>query len=176
MTGYHAHIIVRKRPGHVSQGLLSVGGRTFVCALGRGGISSNKREGDGATPLGAMRLIGAYYRPDRIRNRSARLAMTPINAQSGWCDAQVDRNYNCPVKLPYAASHEVMQRKDELYNVVIILDYNLQPRLKGRGSAIFFHIARPGFTPTQGCVALAPDVMLRLLPYLSPRTVLTVSR
>lgn len=176
MTGHVSHIIVRKRPGHISQGLLSVGGRTFICALGRGGISSKKREGDGATPLGAMRLVGAYYRPDRIRSRSARFAMTPLTAQSGWCDAPDDRNYNCPVKLPYSASHEEMQRKDDLYDVVIVLDYNLQPRLKGRGSAIFFHVARPGFTPTEGCVALAPDVMLRLLPYLSRRTVLTVSR
>lgn len=176
MTGFVSHIIVRKRPGHVSQGLLSVAGRTYICALGRGGISSNKREGDGATPLAAMRLVNAYYRPDRISKRSARLAMTQLNAQSGWCDAPNDRNYNCPVKLPYLASHEAMQRKDDLYNVVIVMDYNLKPRLKGRGSAIFFHMARPGFTPTEGCVALAPDVMLRLLPYLSPRTVLTVSR
>jgi L,D-peptidoglycan transpeptidase YkuD (ErfK/YbiS/YcfS/YnhG family) len=176
MTGYASHIIVRKRPGHVSQGLLSVGGRTFVCALGRGGISSNKREGDGATPLGAMRLVNAYYCPDRIRSRSARLAMTPLTAQSGWCDAPDDRNYNCPVKLPYPASHEAMQRNDALYDVVIVMDYNLMPRLKGRGSAIFFHMARPGFAPTEGCVALAPAVMKRLLPYLSTRTVLTVSR
>ncbi len=176
MRGYYSKIIVRKRPGHTTQGLLSVGGRTFVCALGSGGISSNKREGDGATPLGAMRLVSAYYRPDHVRARAASLPMTPLDAQSGWCDAPDDRNYNCPVTLPYPASHETMKRKDGLYDVVIVLDYNLRPRLKGRGSAIFFHMAKPGLTPTEGCVALPPKVLLRLLPKLSPATVLTVSR
>jgi L,D-peptidoglycan transpeptidase YkuD (ErfK/YbiS/YcfS/YnhG family) len=176
MNGFYRQIIVRKRPGHTMQGLLSVAGRTFVCALGRGGISSNKREGDGATPLGTMRLISAYYRPDNVRTRAAKLPMMSLTAKSGWCDAPDDRNYNCPVTLPYPASHETMKRKDGLYDVVIVLDYNLRPRLKGRGSAIFFHIAKPGFTPTEGCVALPAKVMLRLLPRLSPATVLTVSR
>jgi L,D-peptidoglycan transpeptidase YkuD (ErfK/YbiS/YcfS/YnhG family) len=176
MKGFYRHIIVKKRPGHVSQGLLSVGGRTFVCALGRGGISANKREGDGATPLRSMALVTAYYRADRIRPRAARLLMIPLNAQSGWCDARDDRNYNCFVTMPYPANHEIMQRKDALYDVVIVLNYNMQPRLKGRGSAIFFHVAKPGLTPTEGCVALPANVLLRLLPRFSPRTVLTVSR
>ncbi|MGL4489301.1 MAG: L,D-transpeptidase family protein [Rhizobiaceae bacterium] len=176
MQGFYRKITVRKRPGHSTQGLLSVGGRTFVCALGRGGISSNKREGDGATPLGSMALVNAYYRADRVPVRAARLAMTSLSAQSGWCDAPDDRNYNCPVRLPYPASHETMHRKDGLYDVVIVLDYNLRPRLKGRGSAIFFHMARPGLTPTEGCVALPQGVLLRLLPRLSHKTVLTVSR
>jgi L,D-peptidoglycan transpeptidase YkuD (ErfK/YbiS/YcfS/YnhG family) len=176
MKGFYHHIMVRKRPGHISQGLLSVGGKTYVCALGRGGISSNKREGDGATPLGTMGLVAAYYRPDHVRTRAARLAMTALNEQSGWCDAPDDRNYNCAVTLPYPASHETMKRQDGLYDVVIVLDYNLRPRLKGRGSAIFFHVAKLGFTPTQGCVALPLSVLLRLLPRLSSRTVMSVIR
>jgi L,D-peptidoglycan transpeptidase YkuD (ErfK/YbiS/YcfS/YnhG family) len=167
---------VKKRPGYITQGLLSVGGRTFLCALGRGGISSNKREGDGATPLGSMALVSAFFRPDRVPVRAARLQMTFLSAQSGWCDAPDDRNYNCPVRLPYPASCETMQRKDGLYDVVIVLDYNLRPRLKGRGSAIFFHMAKPGLTPTEGCVALPPKVLLRLLPRLSARTVMIVTR
>jgi L,D-peptidoglycan transpeptidase YkuD (ErfK/YbiS/YcfS/YnhG family) len=174
MKGFYRKIIVRKRPGHLTQGLLTVGGCTYVCALGRGGISANKREGDGATPLGSMRLVRAYYRPDRVSARAASLPMTSLDAQSGWCDAPDDRNYNCPVRLPYPASHETMKRKDGLYDVVIVLDYNLRPRLKGRGSASFFHMAKPGLTPTEGCVALPPKVLLRLLPRLSQNTVMTV--
>ena len=176
MKGFHHHLIVRKRPGHLTQGLLSVAGRTFVCALGRSGISSSKREGDGATPLGSMHLVDAYYRPDRVPVRTAAFAMRPLTAKSGWCDAPGDRNYNCPVTLPYSASHEAMRRKDGLYDVVIVLDYNLRPRLKGRGSAIFFHMAKPGLAPTEGCVALPAAVLLRLLPHLSQKTMLTVSR
>ena len=87
-----------------------------------------------------------------------------------------DPNYNRPVKMPYAASHEHMLREDDLYDACIVLDWNIRPRRRGRGSAIFFHLARPGFTATQGCVAVTHAVMARLLPLLSCDTVLTVIR
>ncbi len=170
-----SHISVKKRPGHVSQGLLTVGGRTHVCALGKGGIRALKREGDGATPLGRMRLVSGWFRPDHVTLRSAPLGLSPITASSGWCDASGDRNYNQPVSLPYPASHETMKRADGLYDLVIVLDFNLTPRKRGGGSAIFMHIARPGLTPTEGCVALPAKVLLRLLPRLSSRTVLSVA-
>ena len=87
-----------------------------------------------------------------------------------------DRNYNRPVTIPYAASHETMRRQDRLYDFCIVLDWNIRPRRRGRGSAIFFHLARPGFTPTQGCVAVTLATMRRLLPHLSTDTVLHVRR
>lgn len=170
-----SHISVKKRPGHASQGLLTVGGRTHVCALGKGGIRALKREGDGATPLGQMRLVNGWIRPDHVNLRSAPLGLSRITAASGWCDAVGDRNYNRPVSLPYPASHETMKRPDGLYDLVIVLDFNLKPRRRGGGSAIFMHIARPGLTPTEGCVALPANVLIRLLPRLSARTVLSVS-
>ena len=170
-----SHISVKKRPGHASQGLLTVGGRTHVCALGKGGIRALKREGDGATPLGQMRLVNGWIRPDHVNLRSAPLGLSRITAASGWCDAVGDRNYNRPVSLPYPASHETMKRPDGLYDLVIVLDFNLMPRRRGGGSAIFMHIARPGLTPTEGCVALPANVLIRLLPRLSARTVLSVS-
>ena len=116
------HILVRRRPGHPTQGLLSYGGRTHVCALGKGGIKALKREGDGATPLGSMRLVNGWYRPDHVRLRSAPLVLSRIGDESGWCDAVQDRNYNRPVELPYPASHEAMKRADHLYDLVIVLD------------------------------------------------------
>jgi L,D-peptidoglycan transpeptidase YkuD (ErfK/YbiS/YcfS/YnhG family) len=174
LAGLIAHIVVRRRPGHPCQGLLTVGSKTYLCALGRGGVSSNKREGDGATPLGSMRLIGGYFRSDHVRLGSCALAMERIADHSGWCDDAKDANYNRPVRLPYKASHEVMKRKDGLYDVVIVLDYNLRPRQSGRGSAIFFHVAKPGLTPTEGCVALPAQTMKLLLPRLSRHTVMTV--
>ena len=169
-------LTVRARPGHPSQGLLSANGLVFACALGRGGISSRKREGDGATPLASMRILSGYFRRDHVAASSTRLAMTPIAKNLGWCETPDDRNYNRPVKMPYGASHETMRRIDRLYDVCLVLDWNLSPRRRGRGSAIFFHLARPGFTPTQGCVAVTERVMLRLLPLLSARTVLMVTR
>lgn len=175
MRDTFSHISVKKRPGHASQGLLTVGGRTHVCALGKGGIKALKREGDGATPLGRMRLISGWLRPDHVTMRSAPLGLSRITGASGWCDAVGDRNYNRPVSLPYPASHETMKRPDGLYDLVIVLDFNLKPRRRGGGSAIFMHIARPGLTPTEGCVALPAQVLTRLLPRLSARTILTVN-
>ena len=169
-------LTVRARPGNQSQGFLVAGGTVFPCALGRGGISANKREGDGATPLGSMRILSGYFRGDHVSGRRTRLAMRPIQSELGWCEVSDDRNYNRPVKIPYGASHETMRRADRLYDYCLVLDWNISPRRRGRGSAIFFHLARPGFTPTQGCVAVTAQVMARLLPYLSDRTVLQVVR
>ncbi|MER8826291.1 L,D-transpeptidase [Mesorhizobium sp. M0938] len=170
-------LTVRARPGHPSQGFLQAGKLVFSCALGRGGISAGKREGDGATPLGSMRILLGYFRNDHFSGgRKTRLAMAPIGPDLGWCEVPDDRNYNRPVKIPYGASHERMLRDDRLYDACLVLDWNIAPRRRGRGSAIFFHLARPGFTPTQGCVAVTARTMARLLPLLSDRTVVKVVR
>jgi L,D-peptidoglycan transpeptidase YkuD (ErfK/YbiS/YcfS/YnhG family) len=169
-------LTVRARPGVPTQGLLNSGdGLVFRCALGRGGISAMKREGDGATPLAAMRLLSGYLRERRFGRRSA-LPLLPITADLGWCEVPEDRNYNRPVRIPYGASHETMLRPDGLYDACVVLDWNIRPRRRGCGSAIFFHLARPGFQPTAGCVAVSRAVMARLLPLLSKRTVLVVRR
>ncbi|RUM95586.1 L,D-transpeptidase [Pseudaminobacter arsenicus] len=169
-------LTVRASPRDPCKGLLTAGNLVFACALGRGGISTNKREGDGATPLARMRILSGYFRRGHFSPRQARLAMTPIGPKLGWCEVPDDRNYNRPVRLPYAASHEHMLREDRLYDACLVLDWNISPRRRGRGSAIFFHLARPGFTPTQGCVAITARDMARLLPHLSRRTVLKVIR
>ena len=174
--GELAVLTVRARPGRPTEGLLNAGGVVFPCALGRGGITSRKREGDGGTPLGRMRVVSGYFRSDQVAPGPTRLKMTAIGPDLGWCEVPDDRNYNRPVKIPYGASHETMRRADRLYDVCLVLDWNLSPRRRGCGSAIFFHLARTGFTPTQGCVAVSRQVMLRLLPRLSARTVLRVVR
>ncbi len=170
-------LIVRAKPGDQTKGLLVAGNVVFPCALGRGGISSAKREGDGATPLGPMRVISGYYRGDQVAGRQrTRLAMQPIATDLGWCDSASDANYNRPVRKPYAASHETMRRDDRLYDYCLVLDWNITSRRRGRGSAIFFHLAKPGFPPTQGCVAVTEKVMARLLPWLTDRTILDIRR
>jgi L,D-peptidoglycan transpeptidase YkuD (ErfK/YbiS/YcfS/YnhG family) len=102
--------------------------------------------------------------------------MARIGSNLGWCEVPEDRNYNRPVRMPYGASHERMKRDDRLYDVCLVLDWNIRPRCHGRGSAIFFHLARPGFTPTEGCVAISAQTMARLLPMLSKKTMLRVLR
>lgn len=155
---------------------MSIDGHVFPCAIGKGGIVADKREGDGGTPLAAMRVLGGYFRADHFRPGAARLPLRPIRHDLGWCEVPEDRNYNRPVRMPYAASHETMRRDDRLYDVCVVLDWNIRPRRRGRGSAIFFHLARPGFAPTAGCVAVSLPVMRRLLPLISTRTVLAVRR
>ena len=169
-------LTVRARPGNRSQGLLAAGTAVFPCALGRGGVSSNKREGDGATPLGRMRILSGYFRRDHVAGKPTLLRMTPIHPRLGWCEVPGDRNYNRPVQIPYGASHETMCRSDGLYDYCLVLDWNVSPRRRGRGSAIFLHLARPDFSPTQGCVAVTAPTMERLLPWLSKDTILSVRR
>ena len=169
-------LTVRAAPGVPTQGLLNVGGTVFPCALGRGGISAAKREGDGATPLGADAHALRLFPRTPVRATARHCRWQPITPTLGWCEVPDDRNYNRPVTIPYAASHERMLRADHLYDACIVLDWNIAPRRRGRGSAIFFHLARPGFHADEGCVAVTHRVMARLLPRLSRRTVLVVKR
>lgn len=144
-------------------------GRCVRCALGRGGITTGKREGDGATPAGRFLLRQVYYRPDRLRPPSGcRLPVVAIDPGLGWCDDPADAAYNRPVRLPFAASHEHLWRADGLYDLLAVVGYNDDPVIAGRGSAIFLHVARPGFAPTEGCVALALDDLAALLACCPP--------
>jgi len=169
--------VLRALPGDGRRGILRLGALTLRCALGRGGIGAFKREGDGATPLARLAVIGGYVRRDgRPAPWRAGLALRPIGARLGWCDAPADRNYNRPVRLPYPASAETMRRGDGLYDVCLVLDWNLRPRRRGAGSAIFLHIARDGLAPTEGCIALSRRDMERLLPHVVRGTAIEVRR
>jgi L,D-peptidoglycan transpeptidase YkuD (ErfK/YbiS/YcfS/YnhG family) len=160
-------------PG-ATRGTLTFAGLRFPCALGRAGCRARKREGDGATPIGQWRLRAVLYRPDRMRRPLTSLPTRAIRRHDGWCDASADRNYNRPVRLPYPASAERLWREDALYDVVVVLDYNECPRVHGRGSAIFMHVARPGYAPTEGCIALARAHLLCLLERLPARAAIGV--
>jgi L,D-peptidoglycan transpeptidase YkuD (ErfK/YbiS/YcfS/YnhG family) len=156
------------------RGTLKLAGLRFPCALGRAGCRARKREGDGATPIGQWRVREVLYRPDRVGRPRTALPVRAIREHDGWCDAPDDRNYNRPVRLPYPASAERLWRRDELYDVVVLLAYNDRPRARGRGSAIFMHVAGPDYPPTQGCVALARAHLLRLLERLGSRAAIGV--
>lgn len=163
------------------RGLLRAGaGPALPCALGRGGATHAKREGDGGTPAGtSMRLLQGWYRPDRFARPRCAVPLRPLPRGLGWCDEPGAALYNRPAPLPMRASHETMWRRDGLYDVVVVLDWNIAPRRAGRGSAIFLHCAktsddRPGLKPTLGCVALRPADMRRLLPRLGSGVRLTL--
>ncbi len=139
------------------------GEKRLRCALGRAGISRQKREGDGASPAGSFLMRRLFYRADRIARPASGLAMQAITLADGWCDDPGDAAYNRPVALPYKARAERLWREDGLYDLVVPLGYNDDPVVPGKGSAIFLHIARGDYGPTEGCVALSRADLLEVL-------------
>lgn len=165
-------IVVRRAPdlpgrARGTRGVLRLGPLALPCALGRSGIRAVKLEGDGATPIGRLPVLSLMIRADRwaMPPRSP-LPARRVHPGDGWCDAPRDASYNRPVRLPHRAGAEAMVRGDRLYDAVVVLDYNVTRRARGRGSAVFWHVAKPGLPTTEGCIALAPSDMARILPHL----------
>ncbi len=163
-------IRVFQHPLQKSLGLLVAGGITIQCALGRTGTTHNKREGDGATPLGVFSLHRLWFRDDHGPHPLCGLNKRRIRESDGWCDDVRSRRYNRAIRRPFAPSHEIMMRDDYLYDFVIEIGWNLHPIRRGRGSAIFLHLARDNFAPTAGCVAVKSSQIRRLLTLIGPRT------
>jgi L,D-peptidoglycan transpeptidase YkuD (ErfK/YbiS/YcfS/YnhG family) len=153
-----------------ASGFASWSGTKLRCAIGRGGISKVKREGDGATPAGRFPLRFLLYRPDREAAPRTTLPGRPIAPADGWCDAPADPFYNRLVQLPYGASAEALWRDDRVYDLIVPLGYNDLPVVPGNGSAIFLHLASPDFALTAGCVALARDDLLAVLGAVDENT------
>lgn len=167
-------IKVQALGGERHRGILRAGTLTVPCALGRSGLARAKREGDGATPLGTFPLRRLFHRPDRLARPRNGLDTVPISPALGWCDDPASPRYNRLVRLPFEASHEKLWRADRLYDLFIEIGYNDSPPVRGLGSAIFLHLARPGYAPTEGCVAIARPHMLALLPRLTPDSVIEI--
>jgi L,D-peptidoglycan transpeptidase YkuD (ErfK/YbiS/YcfS/YnhG family) len=161
---------VRVAAGDRTRGWLTAGSFCVPVALGRGGIRANKREGDGATPRGRFGLVRLWWRPDRGPRPRTLLPVRPIRPGDAWCEDPADRRYNRPIRLLPGETGDRLRRDDHLYDLIVELDHNTRPRIAGRGSAVFIHVARPGFRPTAGCVALNIKALRSLLNCLSPRT------
>jgi L,D-peptidoglycan transpeptidase YkuD (ErfK/YbiS/YcfS/YnhG family) len=149
---------------------LFAGDLAIPVALGRGGIRADKREGDGATPRGSFHPIRIWWRPDRGPRPRTTLPIRVSGPDDGWCEDPADRRYNRPVKLAAASGADRLWRADHLYDLIIEIDHNTRPRVAGRGSAVFIHLARKDFLPTAGCVALEGRALRRLLERLDRRT------
>jgi L,D-peptidoglycan transpeptidase YkuD (ErfK/YbiS/YcfS/YnhG family) len=160
--------------GDPRRGWLRVGGRTIPVALGRGGIKANKREGDGGTPRGTFRPRQLWWRADRHPRPQTFLPIRTIAAEDAWCEDPASRHYNQPIRLDRAQSGDRLRRDDHLYDFIIEIDHNRSPRIAGRGSAVFLHLARGNFGPTAGCVSMTKSAMLRLLARLGPNTKIVI--
>ena len=163
-------LAVRRKPAQPARGVLQAGPLALPVALGRAGIKANKREGDGATPRGTFRLTRLWWRADRHRRPPTLLRVQRIKPDDGWCEDPSDRHYNRPLKLPPQSKADRLARNDPLYDFIIEIDHNTRPRVTGRGSAVFIHVARADFAPTAGCVALNINSLRRLLARVGPRT------
>jgi len=144
----------------LKHGVLSGAGLRFRTAIGRAGRTAEKREGDGATPVGLLRLTRVLYRAGRVRPPRCALPVEPIGLDDGWCDDPLDKQYNRKITIPYSGHHEPLWRDDSIYDLVGVLDWNTRPVIAHRGSAIFLHVATPDYAPTAGCIALLlPDLI-----------------
>jgi L,D-peptidoglycan transpeptidase YkuD (ErfK/YbiS/YcfS/YnhG family) len=154
---------------------LSWSSGTTRAAVGRSGVRADKREGDGATPTGTFPLLFGLYRADRVIPPASNLPMKPLQRADAWVDDPADPKYNQLVSAPYPARVEKLWREDELYDVLIVIGYNINPTVPGAGSAIFLHIARPNFSGTEGCVAVSREALLQLVALIGPSSTITIT-
>ena len=163
-------IRVRRSIGGPNRGVLLLDDDAIPVALGRAGIKANKWEGDGATPRGAFRALRLWWRADRHPRPFTTLPIRAISPADAWCEDPSSRRYNRAVRLAGDQPGDRLARHDHLYDFIIEIDHNTRPRIAKRGSAVFLHLARPGFAPTAGCVAMTRGAMLRLLKRLDAGT------
>ena len=153
-----------------AKGMFSWPGGAARAACGKAGVHSDKREGDHTSPAGTFPLLRAFYRSDRLASPKTALPLAALTARDGWCDDPADPRYNTQVTLPYPASHEELWRADGLYDVIVVIGYNSDPIVAGKGSAVFLHCASPDFAGTEGCIAVARDTLVEVLALLGPRS------
>lgn len=152
-------------------GVLRFKNLKFKCALGKSGIGKKRTEGDNITPKGSYKLLGLFYRSDRIPNFKTILKKKKINKKLGWCDDVNNKNYNKLIKLPCNFSHEKLYRKDNVYDLVVPINYNTNKIARGKGSAIFLHVAKKNYSPTKGCIALKKKDLILLLKKIKSKKI-----
>ena len=135
----------------------------FRCSLGKNGVTKNKVEGDKCTPSGIYRLKQVFYRADRIKKITTNLKKIKIKKNMGWCNDSSSKKYNHLIKIPNKFSHEKLYRKDHIYDIIVVLNYNINPVIKKKGSAIFMHIAKKNYSKTLGCIGLKKNDLLEIL-------------
>jgi L,D-peptidoglycan transpeptidase YkuD (ErfK/YbiS/YcfS/YnhG family) len=143
--------------------LLKFNNIKFRCALGKSGIGEKEIEGDNVTPRGIYRIVKIYYRKDRIKKITSKFKLIEITQTMGWCNDIKSKKYNQLIKLPTKYSHEKLYRKDNVYDLILVLNYNMNPTIKNKGSAIFIHVTRENYQSTQGCIALKKNNLIKLI-------------
>ena len=142
----------------------------FKCTLGRAGVGKKKIEGDNITPIGVYKILNVYYRKDRIKNLNTKFKINQITKNMGWCDDPKSKKYNQLIKIPSNYSHEKLYKRDNVYDLIAVLDYNKNPTIKNKGSAIFIHLTKIYKKKTAGCIGLKEKNLLKLLSLIKINT------
>ena len=145
------------------------------CAIGKRGIGNKRKEGDLITPQGNYKIKYILYRKDRIKKIQSRIKKIVIKKDMGWCNDSRSKNYNKLIKLPFAYSYEKLYKKENIYDIILVLNYNMNPVIKNKGSAIFIHVAKKNFKKTEGCIALNKNFLLKFLKELKKNTVVKIA-
>ena len=145
------------------------------CSIGKRGIGTKKREGDKITPRGKFKIKSILYRKDRVDNFRCKLVKLAIQKNMGWCDDPNSKNYNKLIRFPFKYSAEKLYRSDNTYDIILILNYNLNPIRKGKGSAIFIHIAKKNYNKTLGCIAISKKDLKKIIKKINKRTIVNIS-
>ena len=162
-------IVVRKN------GYLEYKNLKFRCALGKAGIEKKIKEGDNITPKGTYKILSIYYRYDRIKKIKCPIKKIKITKKIGWCDDLKSKYYNKQIKLPSKLNHETLYRKDNIYDIVCVINYNINPIIEGKGSAIFLHITKKKYQRTKGCIALKKNHLIKLLALIKKNTKIKIT-
>jgi L,D-peptidoglycan transpeptidase YkuD (ErfK/YbiS/YcfS/YnhG family) len=163
-------MIIVKKTGYLTYKNLK-----FQCALGKAGVKKKEKEGDNITPKGIFKINKIYYRPDKIKNFTSVLKKIKIKRNMGWCDDPKSNFYNQQIKLPSKFSYEKLYRSDNLYDIILVLDYNTNPIIKSKGSAIFIHIAKNSYKKTKGCIALKKKHLVKLISQIKINTKIKIN-
>ena len=147
----------------------------FKCALGKAGIGKKEIEGDNITPKGVFRIFKIYYRKDRLKKLYSKFRLIEITKRMGWCDDPKSKKYNQPIRLPTKYSHEILYRRDNIYNLILVLNYNMKPIIKNKGSAIFIHISKKNYEKTLGCIALKKEDLMKILRIIKRNTKIKIT-
>ena len=162
------HILIKNKK-------LSIADYKVKCAVGKRGIKIKKKEGDLITPKGTFRIKCVFYRKDRVSNLKSKIKKTPIKKNMGWCDDPRSKKYNMLVKLPFNYKAEKLYKSNNTYDVVLVLNYNMNPIKKNKGSAIFIHIAKKNYVATAGCIAIQKKDMKKIIKKIVKKTLVKIN-
>lgn len=158
----------------INKKYLTYGENKVKCAIGKRGINFKRKEGDLITPRGTFKVINIFFRKDRIKDLKTKIKKIPIHKGIGWCDDPLSNKYNKLIRYPFKYNSEKLFRSDNIYDIILVLNYNMKPTIKNKGSAIFIHVAKKNFTPTKGCVAIVKTELKKLSTLVTKKTIVNI--